>query len=288
MRRPFTTCDAIAQGHSYEHIRWQVRTGRWQRVLRSVYLSGCEPPSEMEMALSRLVASNGVAVASLAALLHGLDGVKLGGTVACVERARRSRMPGVGRRQHMRFEVVDGYRCTDTTQTLVDLAAAVADDVWEQALESALRLGKTDIADVLELAQGTRGVIRIRRVLGRRPVDAPATESLLETLAVQLIRRAGLPDPVRQLEIIGSGNRLVARVDLAWPNRGLFLELDGKHHHNQLEHDARRETAIVAATGWIPGRFTWREITTLERTTARRLRELYALGSPATREPKVG
>ena len=34
---------------------------------------------------------------------------------------------------------------------------------------------------------------------------------------------------------------------------------------------ARRETAVVAATGWLPGRFTWYEIVYVPRTTARRV-----------------
>jgi very-short-patch-repair endonuclease len=46
----------------------------------------------------------------------------------------------------------------------------------------------------------------------------------------------------------------VARVDLCKPEIGLFLELDGQHHKDQPVYDARRETAVVAATGMLPGR----------------------------------
>jgi hypothetical protein len=74
---------------------------------------------------------------------------------------------------------------------------------------------------------------------------------------VQLARTvADLPDPVRQLWIEAAG----ARLDLAWPALGLFVELDGQHHKDQPVYDARRETAVVAATGWLCGRFTWTEV----------------------------
>jgi very-short-patch-repair endonuclease len=84
------------------------------------------------------------------------------------------------------------------------------------------------------------------------------TESLLETLMVQLAREVdGLADPSRQHRVYDVHGSFVARVDLCWLTLGLFLELDGQHHKNQPLYDARRETAIVAATGWLAGRFTW-------------------------------
>ena len=72
------------------------------------------------------------------------------------------------------------------TRTLDDL-------VWEQALESALRQRLTTIEEVisaLDSATHSRlpGAGRIRRVLALRPDSAPPTESLLETLMVQLAR----------------------------------------------------------------------------------------------------
>ena len=66
----------------------------------------------------------------------------------------------------------------------------------------------------------------------------------------------------------------VARVDLSWPELGLFIELDGQHHKDQPVYDARRETAVVATTGWLCGRFTWYEVVHLRGVTARRLRQL--------------
>lgn len=123
------------------------------------------------------------------------------------------------------------------------------------------------------LAVVTDGVASGRLAL--RPPGAPPTESLLETLMVQLVRR--LPDldpPVRQLEVRSAGGVLIARVDLAWPDLGLFLELDGQHHRGQPLYDASRETAVVATTGWLCGRFTWTDVVRVPTSTTRRLAQL--------------
>src|SRR5207237_9520427 len=84
----------------------------------------------------------------------------------------------------------------------------------------------------------------------------------------------GLGEPVRQYVVRDSYGQFIARVDLAWPQRGLFIELDGQHHKDQPVHDARKQTAVVAATGWLPGLFTWTAVTRFPNSTRRRLESL--------------
>jgi hypothetical protein len=177
---------------------------------------------------------------------------------------------------------IAGVWCTSPLVTLWDLAAELDDDHWEQALEYALRKRLVALRDV-GASGSVRGVTRIRRVLALRPDGAPPTGSVLETLMVQLARAAdGVPEPSRQVEVRNSYGDFVAFVDLAWPDLGLFVELDGQQHESQPIYDAMRETAVVAATGWLWGRFTWREVTALRATTARRLA---ALADQARRRP---
>jgi very-short-patch-repair endonuclease len=95
-------------------------------------------------------------------------------------------------------------------------------------------------------------------------------------MMVQLIRtEPALPEPTRQVVVNNRWGRFVARVDLAWPDHGIFLELDGQHHLGQPLYDANRQTAVVATKGWLPGRFTWHEVTRTPRPTVRRLVELF-------------
>jgi very-short-patch-repair endonuclease len=91
-----------------------------------------------------------------------------------------------------------------------------------------------------------------------------------------------LPPPVRQFVVYDEHGEFVAQVDLCWPELGLFIELDGQQHTGQPVYDARRETAVVAATGWLVGRFTWYEVVHVPRATARRLA---ALVEQARRRP---
>jgi len=269
MRRLFTAREAEAAGVTRAALRWGEQSGRWRRLAREVYALGADPPDELDRARARILAAGQVASGGLAGVLHGLDGVVLDGRPT----RRRSLPPG-------RIISVGGIPCVDGLQTLVDLAATLDDTVWEHALESALRktLTTTDELATTLGALGrsrTPGTARIRRVLVRRPPEAPATESLLETLMVQLAREvADLEEPTRQHRIYDAHGELVARVDLCWPALGLFIELDGQHHRHQPLHDARRETAVVAATGWLPGRFTWYEVVRARRATARRLADL--------------
>lgn len=225
------------------------------------------------------MATGGVASHHLAGVLLGLDSVDLKGTWATLPLTANGRRPHVSRRTLLpeRIVTVAGLPCTDGTQTMIDLAGSLDDLTWEQALESALRKRLTTVDDVRHANP---------RVLKLRPDGAPPTESLLETLFVQLARTVpGLPDPVRQRKV-GS-----ARLDLAWPDLGLFVELDGEHHKDQPVYDARRETAIVAETGWLCGRFTWTEVVRIPRSTARRLGDLSRRGAarPAGRpDPATG
>jgi hypothetical protein len=244
-------------------LRWAERNGQWQRLERGVWAEGPDEPSQLDRARAAVLATGGVASHNLAGVLHGLDSVDLRGTWITVPSTGNGRRPYVRRSPLPAECVVSVWQlpCTSGQRTLADLATSLSDAVWEQALESALR----------KRVAAIEAVTGNPRVLALRPAGAPPTESLLETLMVQLIRTVpGLPAPARQLWIEAAH----ARLDLAWPELGLFVELDGQHHKDQPVYDARRETALVAATGWLCGRFTWAEVVHLPNATARRLADL--------------
>jgi very-short-patch-repair endonuclease len=269
MRRLFTTADAASVDVTMHALKWGIEAGWWVRIVRGVYGEGPEPPTALDRERAIVLARATVARGGLGGVLLGLDSVRLDG------RPTRARMVPVA-------HVAHGIPCADGLQTLIDLAAVLDDDHWEQALESALRKRLVTIATLEATvpalsASRTPGTARIRRVLDRRPPGAAPTESLLETLMVQLARRVpGLGEPVRQLRVVRVDGTFVARVDLCWPHLGIFLELDGQGHGGQPVYDAHRQTAVVAATGWLVARFTWWEVTRSPRLCVRRLTELVA------------
>lgn len=171
---------------------WGERKERWRRVDRKVWADGPEELSPLDRARAAVMATGGIASHHLAGVLYGLDSVDLNGLWVTVPPTGNGRRPHVCRRALPAECVVRvwGLPCTDGMRTLADLAGSLSDAVWEQALESALRKRLTSI----ETVTGNR------RVLAMRPAGAPPTESLLETLMVQLIRTVpALPEPVRQL-----------------------------------------------------------------------------------------
>lgn len=266
MRRVFT---AQESGLTRATLRWGERQRKWRRVDRGVYVEGGEPPNAVDRARARVLAAKTVARGTLAGILHDLDSVTFDG------RATREHRP-----PWMRTLTLGGVPCADGLTTLLDLAALLSDKTWEHALEAALRKRLTSVeaieAVLPELSRGRiPGTARIRRVLELRPLGAAPTESLLETLMVQLIRLIpDLPPPTRQYRVVNARGEVIARVDLCWPELGLFIELDGQHHPGQPKHDAVRQTAVTAATGWLVGRFTWDEVVRNPTVTARRLATL--------------
>ena len=253
-------------GLTKDALKWADRTGAWTRIERGVYGEGPEQPSGLDRQRARVIASGSVARGALGGVLLRLDAVRLD------DRPTRTSTTPV-------TSLIDGVPCASAAQILVDLAATLADDVWERALESALRKALVTVADLERAipslgASRTPGTPRIRRVLARRPEGAPPTESLLETMALQLARATPLGEMTRQHEVTNVHGDFVARVDLCRPDLGVFLELDGQHHRDQPVYDAARETAVVASTGWLPARFTWHQVVRTPRTTQRRMTDI--------------
>lgn len=260
MRRLFT---ADESGLTSSALRWGCRAAQWVRVQQAIYAEGPAPVSALDRERAKVLASHSPARGGLGGVLLGLDGVELDGRPT--RRARLSDAP---------ISIVGETVCADAMTVLGDLTSTLDDDRWEQALESALRKRLVAVDELSDLAERSP---RARRVLSRRTSGAPPTESLMETLALQLARPIPLlGELTRQLEVRTRDDLFVARVDLAALDIGLFFELDGQHHKDQPVHDARRETAVVAATGMLPGRFTWHEITRIPRATQRRMAEVAA------------
>jgi very-short-patch-repair endonuclease len=252
MARLFTKREALAAGVTYETLRWRVDRGVYLRLAPGVYFEADRTPTWFEFELARAMRLGKVVTGELAATLNGIDGFGYGYS------DRHDNIPR-----------------TDPQDTLIAIAALTTDLVWEQALEWCLRTRSTTI-ERLETALKTRrrGNKRIRRVLAIRPEGAPPTGSILETYAVQLIRQnPNLPTPQRQVSVRHWF------VDLAWPEHGVFLELDGEGHKSQPEYDAVRQTAVSATTGWLVGRYTWSAIVHRPNATLRSIAELFAARS---------
>jgi very-short-patch-repair endonuclease len=148
-----------------------------------------------------------------------------------------------------------GIPITTLARTIIDLAEVLPYEHLELALESACRLGlRPDYLGVRALAlarRGRRGPSRVSRLLRDRG-RVKATESVLETQTLQLIRLGGLPPPQRQ-QVISDAGGAIARVDFIYDNESVVVEVDGRSVHvrqAQWESDLRRRN-LLTSRGWL-------------------------------------
>lgn len=105
------------------------------------------------------------------------------------------------------------------------------------------------------------------------------SESVGESRTRYLMWRGALPPAQPQYNILDERGRIVARVDFAWPQYGVFLEFDGKAKYQQLLKEGesvldvvlkekKREELISRLTGWRCIRIVWADLYKPEATVA--------------------
>jgi hypothetical protein len=112
-------------------------------------------------------------------------------------------------------------------------------------------------------------------VLAARLPGYDPGESELEARIARIIQAHGLPRPAHQHRVSYGSHRY--RIDLAWPDRKLYLEGNGFGFHmlaTDLDSDARRQNELVL-DGWIPIEITWRMTDGEIATTIRRFLALH-------------
>jgi hypothetical protein len=98
-------------------------------------------------------------------------------------------------------------------------------------------------------------------------------ESLGESRTAVMLRGSGRPAPQPQYKIRDHRGKLLARVDFAWPELGVFLEFDGKVKYQKflkegedvvdvVLREKKREEMICRLTGWRCIRLTWADLAT--------------------------
>lgn len=146
---------------------------------------------------------------------------------------------------------------TSLGRTAVDLARAVgtpdrsfADRVADvDALVRATPLTADGARAAADACRRLRGVRGARDVL---EACRDGVDSRPETRLRLLLRSGGLPEPMTQCPVRSADGRLVARLDLGWPDLRVGCEYDGEVHlaPGQVRKDLRRHNAVREA-GWL-------------------------------------
>lgn len=153
--------------------------------------------------------------------------------------------------------VRQGVPVTGIDRTLLDCAHRLTPDRLESVAESAIRRRLTSwwtLRDVV-VAQGRRGrngTAGLRELVDARLGDPVVPLSDFSRMVTRLLTANGLPEPVLEHRIHDGRGRFVMQVDLAWPDLGCIVELDGLEHHfgrRDRERDIAKR-ARVRAEGW--------------------------------------
>lgn len=156
---------------------------------------------------------------------------------------------------------VDGVRVTKRALTLLDAVADLDLVAGATLLDRALLTGRVGLEELRVVHTRTtprRGAPRVRLLLG---LAAGGARSRAERVAISTDRAEKITGWVANLEV-----RLPhygpALLDLAFPELGIVVEIDGWAYHRDLRaflRDARRQNGLAAA-GWIVIRTNWYEL----------------------------
>jgi very-short-patch-repair endonuclease len=266
--------------------RW-VAAGRLEVVGRSTYRLAGSPPTWEQRLLGAVFAAGPESAAShrSAARLWALTDDRTLELTVSVRRAPV--VPGVVVHRSSDIEMGDvvtrrGVPTTTPMRTLVDLGAVVSSRRVEDALDAALEHRLLTLAAVEgalgRLARrGRNGAGVLRDVLERRALGDRPPDSRLEPKMARLLAAYGIPRPQFQHEV-RHGGRFVARLDFAYPEARLAVEVDGWGSHSSpraLQSDLERQNALVEM-GWTVLRFTWHDVVRRPEAVARRVRRMLA------------
>ena len=159
-----------------------------------------------------------------------------------------------------------------TTQLDIEHSLVELDDLVHRGLTTVERLASR-FALMNHWPDTLHTDLILRRVDGR-------SESVGETRVRYLCWAQGLPTPVPNYPVKDRSGRILYRVDLAWPELGLFLEFDGREKYQAtrrdgesiadcVERERRREVHITELTGWRCIRVVWADLYRPAETAAR-------------------
>ena len=266
----FTTRQALEIGYSRTQIHDRLAGDRWTRVASGVHRIASTPYTWRTNVMAACLATGGVASHRTAAVLHGVWQAQAGQPEITVTRPR-SVHRGVAR-MHRSTDLIaahimriDGIPTTTPVRLAMDLGAVVPFPVYERAVDDLIarrRLTWDEMLDTLcrMSRRGRNGLGSARALLLERYGDG-VPESVLERAFLALVQGAGLPEPVAQVEVADAAG-FIARVDFAYPDRRVAIELDSRRHHlhaDAFERDRAKRNRLQLL-GWQVLAYTWEQV----------------------------
>jgi Transcriptional regulator, AbiEi antitoxin len=262
----FTGAQARKAGLSPTQIKYRVRTGRWIRTGRDVFvLAGTRDTWQRRAMIACLSGPAGTVVSHLsAAAVYGLAQAPEEPHVTIPRDGSGHRISGARvRRADLRpadKALKDRIPCTSAVQTVIDCAEVLDPGTLCDLVDTALCRKLMQPSRLIRGAEAAwRSARRSRRAaLGRllealeiwrcgAPPGSPPEAKLQRRL-----KEWGFPPAQRQVEVYGKDGRLLARADLGIVEWKVLLEYDSDEHHGPRRWvaDGERAGRVEEETGW--------------------------------------
>jgi hypothetical protein len=255
-------------GFRRHHVERLVAAGQLSRVRPQVFVTAGAVPTWEQAVLAAVLAAGPGAVAShlSAAALWGLPGAERAGIELTTDRPHCARLRGVRAHRTVAFLAIEhttrvGIPVTSVARTLVDLSGRWSVKQLGRAADHAQRHGFLRLDQLRVCVSGLapapgRRLTRIQQVLARRLPGYDPGDSDLEVRFARALVAHGVPEPVLQ-HWVRLGSRRY-RIDLAYPEQRIAIEVDGWDSHRSrsaFDADRARANDLVVA-GWRMLRFT--------------------------------
>lgn len=272
-----TRSQALELGVTGSTFHRDVEQGLFEQVDRGVYRVAGSSGGLRADAMAAVLTIGGLTAAShaTAAWLHGLAEPPRAIEVVTTRPGRRLRDFVLHQSTDLitsHVTQIDSIPTTTVARTIVDIGIPHGLGVAGHCLDEARRRGLVDLEAVAELRasvarQGRNGVGPAKIIIAQRSEWDGATDSVLEDRFARLIQSYGLPMPLSQHRVRDEAGKILARVDFAFPDQKIAIELDGAAYHNDMESfqkDRVRQNSLVLM-GWTVLRFTFWDLLAEDR-----------------------
>lgn len=262
---PFRVTRDGALGLSRSRLRALRRARRIRSVFRGVLVDARMPDTrELRcLALALVLPPHGVICGCSAAWAFKIDAFQPKDrfllTPQCMvpHGTSRSRYAGVtcieGFLPDSDITVLNGVPITIPERTTVDLMRRLFRPSALSVADAMVRAELVAVEDLARRIGRLKGYPGIRQARDLVLLIDPRAESPGESWLRLRLVDAGFPHPHPQYEVIDHRGRVIARLDLAYPDLQLAMEYDGKAYHSHdadQKHDEERRDLLTDAYGW--------------------------------------
>lgn len=259
---------ALAMGMTVGQIQQCLTSGRWQPFMPGVYRVRGAPLTWHTKLLGACLSTGGVASHRSSAVLNDVHDFRLGMPEVSVVRHRGRARTDIRVHESKDLGLISpvriaGIPTTPTTRLAVDLGAVVPFERYEAAMHDLIARKKLRWEDAMgalfqHSKQGRNGCGPLRALLDEQ-YGRDIAESVLERRFIGHFTRLSIPPPVAQHNIF-DGTEFIARVDFAYPDKKIAIELDSRRFHlnpDGFENDKRKRNRLKLM-GWFVHEVTWK------------------------------